>query len=145
MKKITLSAGEDLIEKARSVARAQHRTLSAAFREWLEQYSAGEGDTQSFNALMRDLSYVNSYRHFSRVGYFERSPIMLFAPQANSASHPSRKLSHRSRKIAVLTGSGNLSRNSATAPIRRISRRTAFEFIIHRTVLNQTRPQAISA
>ena len=35
MKNITLSADEDLIERARQIARAQHKTLNAAFREWL--------------------------------------------------------------------------------------------------------------
>ena len=39
MKNITLSADEDLIERARSIARGQRRTLNAAFREWLEQFA----------------------------------------------------------------------------------------------------------
>ena len=37
MKNITLSAEAALIEQARLVAQAQHKTLNAAFREWLEQ------------------------------------------------------------------------------------------------------------
>ncbi len=43
MKNITLSADESLIEQARLVARTQHKTLNAAFREWLEQYAAQAG------------------------------------------------------------------------------------------------------
>jgi hypothetical protein len=43
MKNITLSAEAALIEQARLVAQAQHKTLNAAFREWLEQYAAQAG------------------------------------------------------------------------------------------------------
>ena len=39
MKNITLSADEDLIERARLVALAQHKSLNAAFREWLAQFT----------------------------------------------------------------------------------------------------------
>jgi predicted transcriptional regulator len=72
MKNITLSADEDLIEKARLIARGQRRTLNAAFREWLEQFTAGEGDAQSYDALMRELRSINSGRHFSREELNER-------------------------------------------------------------------------
>jgi hypothetical protein len=37
MKNVTLSADADLIEQARLVARTQHKTLNAVFREWLQQ------------------------------------------------------------------------------------------------------------
>jgi hypothetical protein len=54
MKKITLRAEEGLIERARMVARAQHKTLGAAFREWLEQYTAQPGGSAgAVDALMR--------------------------------------------------------------------------------------------
>lgn len=72
MKNITLSADEDLIEKARAVARGQRRTLNAAFREWLEHYTAGDGNVQNFDALMRELRTVNAGRHFSREELNER-------------------------------------------------------------------------
>ncbi len=39
VKNITLSADADLIEKARQVAKSEHKTLNAAFREWLEFYT----------------------------------------------------------------------------------------------------------
>jgi hypothetical protein len=35
MKNIKFSADKDLIARARLIARAQHKTLNAAFREWL--------------------------------------------------------------------------------------------------------------
>lgn len=39
MKNITLSADEHLIEAARKRARAEHTTLNAEFRRWLENYT----------------------------------------------------------------------------------------------------------
>lgn len=38
MKNITLSADEKLIEAARARAAAEHTTLNAQFRAWLEDY-----------------------------------------------------------------------------------------------------------
>ncbi|HUA93322.1 MAG TPA: hypothetical protein VL991_12190 [Terracidiphilus sp.] len=72
MKNITLSADEDLIEKARTVAHAQRRTLNAAFRDWLAQFAASEGDAQSFDALMRRMRHVDAGRHFTREELNER-------------------------------------------------------------------------
>jgi hypothetical protein len=72
MKNITLSADEDLIEQARSVARARHTALNAAFREWLAQFTASNGDPQVFDSLMKRLRYVNTGRSFSRDEMNER-------------------------------------------------------------------------
>lgn len=72
MKNITLSADENLIEQARVVARAQHKTLNAAFREWLEQFAAQTGNVQEFDALMKRLGHVKAGRHFSRDEMNER-------------------------------------------------------------------------
>jgi predicted transcriptional regulator len=72
MKNITLSADEDLIEKARSLARAQRKTLNQAFREWLAQFTAAEGDAQSYDSLMKNLRNVNAGRHYSRDELNER-------------------------------------------------------------------------
>jgi predicted transcriptional regulator len=72
MKNITLSADEDLIERARSIARAQRRTLNQAFREWLGQYTQSAGDAQGFDAVMRQLQHVDSGRHFNRDEMNER-------------------------------------------------------------------------
>jgi hypothetical protein len=66
MKNVTLSADEDLLEQARAVAHSQRRTLNAAFREWLIQFTASAGDEQSFNALMKRMSHINSGGKFSR-------------------------------------------------------------------------------
>jgi len=55
MKNITLSADEDLIEQARKTAQAQHKTLNAAFREWLEQFVDKSGSVAEYDELMRRL------------------------------------------------------------------------------------------
>jgi hypothetical protein len=72
MKNVTLSADEHLIEQARHVARSQHKTLNAAFREWLEQYTAEAGNALEFDALMQRLHHVRPGRRFSRDDMNER-------------------------------------------------------------------------
>ena len=72
MKNVTLSADENLIEQARLVARSQHKTLNAAFREWLVQYKAQAGNGQEFDSLMRRLRHVDAGRHFGRDEMNER-------------------------------------------------------------------------
>jgi predicted transcriptional regulator len=66
MKNITLSADDDLIEKARSVARARRKTLNAAFREWLEHFVSETGSASDYDSLMSRLRHVQSGRRFSR-------------------------------------------------------------------------------
>ena len=72
MKNVTFRADEGLIEQARQVARAQRRTLNAAFREWLLQFTAQAGDGQEVNALMRRLRHVTVGRSFIRDEMNER-------------------------------------------------------------------------
>ena len=60
MRNITLSADEALIEQARQTARAQHKTLNQAFREWLADYTRRESDGKAIEALYKRISYVNS-------------------------------------------------------------------------------------
>ena len=72
MKNVTLSADEDLIEKARLVARSRRKTLNAAFREWLLQFTAQSGNGQEVDSLMKRLRHVNAGRHFTRDGMNER-------------------------------------------------------------------------
>lgn len=72
MKNITLSADEDLIERARSIARGQRTTLNAAFREWLAQFAQSAGDAQGFDALMKQMRHVDAGGHFNRNELNER-------------------------------------------------------------------------
>lgn len=72
MKNITLSADEDLIEQARLVARAQRKTLNAAFQEWLVQFTIPSGSRQDFDSLMRRLRHVKAGPAFSQDNMNER-------------------------------------------------------------------------
>ncbi|MGD0681793.1 MAG: hypothetical protein ABR990_07050 [Terracidiphilus sp.] len=72
MKNITLSADEDLIERARLIARGQRSTLNEAFREWLVQFTQSAGDAQGFDTLMKRMHHVDAGRHFSRDELNER-------------------------------------------------------------------------
>jgi hypothetical protein len=72
MKNVTLSADEDLIEQARLVARSQRKTLNAAFREWLVQFTARSGSRREVESLMKRLRHVNAGRHFTRDEMNER-------------------------------------------------------------------------
>jgi hypothetical protein len=72
MKNITLSADEDLIEQARTIARQRHTTLNAAFREWLRSFAAQSGDVKAFDDLMRRLKHVDAGRKFTRDEMNER-------------------------------------------------------------------------
>jgi hypothetical protein len=72
VKNVTLSADEHLIEQARLVAKSQHSTLNAAFREWLLQYTVQNGDRQAFNSLMTRLARVRAGRSFKRDEMNER-------------------------------------------------------------------------
>ena len=64
MKNITLSATEELIERAREKARSHNTTLNAEFRIWLEQYTRSPGEIEKklndYVELMKDLSDVDA-------------------------------------------------------------------------------------
>ena len=66
MKNITLSADENLIEQARLTAKAQRKTLNAAFREWLVQFTGQSRSAEEFDSLMKSLKHVRSGRRFTR-------------------------------------------------------------------------------
>lgn len=72
VRNITLSAEEELIERARMRAIREKTTLNAAFREWLARY-AGAGTTgKEYRDLMKRLRHVRPGRHFSREELNER-------------------------------------------------------------------------
>jgi hypothetical protein len=52
MKNITLSADEKLIEAARERARAEHTTLNAEFRRWLERYARRQEQMQRYDEVI---------------------------------------------------------------------------------------------
>jgi hypothetical protein len=72
VKNITLSADENLIEQAREAARAQHTTLNAAFREWLEQFAGRQERARRFDQIMERTKYLRADRKYSREELNER-------------------------------------------------------------------------
>jgi hypothetical protein len=72
MRNVTLSAEDHLIDRAREVAREQHKTLNEMFREWLAQVSGASDAAGEYQELMDSLSYVDAGRHFSREELNER-------------------------------------------------------------------------
>jgi len=52
MRNVALSTQEDLIERARSMARSRVTTFSAAVRQRLEMYTSQEGGAHDVDALM---------------------------------------------------------------------------------------------
>jgi hypothetical protein len=55
MKKITISANEDLIRRARRTARFLGKTLEEAVLEWLEAYAWKKASAREYDALMKRL------------------------------------------------------------------------------------------
>lgn len=74
MKKITLSADAALIDKARKRAAAEHTTLNAQFRKWLENYVQHEQQSDRAMETLRGLqaSITTGGRKFSRDELNER-------------------------------------------------------------------------
>lgn len=72
VKNITLSAEEELIERARLRAAQEKTTLNAAFRDWLQRYAGVETGREEYAQLMKRLGHVRSGRSFSRDEMNER-------------------------------------------------------------------------
>ena len=66
MKKITFSADEKIIEKAKLAARVQGKTLNTAFREWLAEFTGLSGSAKKAERLMKRLGHVKAGRCFTR-------------------------------------------------------------------------------
>jgi predicted transcriptional regulator len=72
MRNITLSAEDELIDRARLVAMQRHTTLNEAFREWLAQFTASASDLKQFDELMSRLTPMKAGRRFTREEMNER-------------------------------------------------------------------------
>jgi hypothetical protein len=72
MRNITLSAEDELIDRARLVAMQRHTTLNEAFREWLAQFTASSSDVKQFDELMSRLTPMKAGRRFTRDEMNER-------------------------------------------------------------------------
>lgn len=64
--KITFTAEESLIERARRVAQSRHKTLNAEFRNWLREYASQDENAATIETLMRHLKHVRSAGPYSR-------------------------------------------------------------------------------
>jgi hypothetical protein len=51
MKRITFRAEEDLVDRAREIARSQNGTLSTAFQEWLVEFTESARSIREYNPL----------------------------------------------------------------------------------------------
>jgi hypothetical protein len=71
VKNVTFSADEDLIERAREVAKGEHKTLNV-FREWLTAYAARKGNVQQYRASMERLKHIDSGGRYRREEMNER-------------------------------------------------------------------------
>ncbi len=72
VRNITFSADPNAIERAREVARAEHKTLNDAFREWLDWYASRTVTRQEIEALFEKLRYADAGRKFTRDEMNER-------------------------------------------------------------------------
>jgi hypothetical protein len=64
--RITLSAEESLIQRARQRATAENTTLNDLFRAWIEHYVAQDAAADEFAALMARLEHVEAGGKLSR-------------------------------------------------------------------------------
>jgi len=66
MRRITFSADEELIDRARLRARREGKPLNAVFREWLQRYAGNSTAAAEYRQLMRRLSHVKSAGPYTR-------------------------------------------------------------------------------
>jgi hypothetical protein len=55
MKKITISAADDLVRKARRTAKVDGKTLEEVMLVWLKSYPRKRGSVREYDALMKRL------------------------------------------------------------------------------------------
>jgi hypothetical protein len=68
----SLSAEDELIDRASEVARRKGTSLDVEFREWLKTYSARHDAAAKYRALMKSLSHIQAGRKFTRDEMNER-------------------------------------------------------------------------
>ena len=56
MRNITLSASDEVIERARAVAREHHTSLNQMFRDWLQTVDQGARRTGGYRSFMQRIS-----------------------------------------------------------------------------------------
>ena len=66
VKNVTLSAEDQLLERARELAHQRSTTLNQLFRDWLAELTAERPRGDRFDELMRRLSHARSGGAFTR-------------------------------------------------------------------------------
>jgi hypothetical protein len=72
LKNITFSADEKMILKARKKAKQGHTTLNSQFRQWLDNYTNIDTNSNEYMNLMEQLSYAKPTKRYSREEMNER-------------------------------------------------------------------------
>lgn len=72
LKNITLSAPQELLNKARKKALERNSTLNAMFRDWLESVAREPSNVEEIRDLLATLSYAKAGRKVSRDEMNER-------------------------------------------------------------------------
>ena len=72
VKNVTLSAEDDLLERARLKAAQQRTTLNSLFRGWLERYAGHDLTAAEYRQLMKRLRHASANRAFTRDELNER-------------------------------------------------------------------------
>ena len=67
LKKITFRVEAALIIKAQEKASKKNTTLNNEFRRWLNEYIKSDNRFTDYETLMKDLSYANPGRQFTRL------------------------------------------------------------------------------
>ena len=102
MRNITLSADEHLIEPARLLAKSQHKTLNALFRDWLRQFTAQDGGGREFDVADEKAEACQAGRRFNRdeclaVPDTRRRRFLYVLARLDQRRRPGRGFGHRSQ------------------------------------------------
>lgn len=63
---VTFSADQYLLNKARRIAAAEHKTLNEVFRDWLDEYTSRPAEVVPFDAKRGSLHVIHSGENIAR-------------------------------------------------------------------------------
>ena len=71
-KNITFNTDEHLIQRAREIAKKEHKSLNTVFQEWLKRYAGKENIVEDYQKLMKQMDYAQPGKKFTRDELNER-------------------------------------------------------------------------
>jgi hypothetical protein len=71
-KNITFNTDEHLIQRAREIAKKEHKSLNTVFQEWLKRYVGKENIMEDYQELMKHIDYAQPGKKFTRDELNER-------------------------------------------------------------------------